>query len=88
MAIVKSPDSSKQITLSVDGFIGCALDSAKSAAVKAPAPKARVMKGHQAQITLAMLVDLLERANAMAYRFSISRAAFMKQAIFRVVELK
>lgn len=71
MVIVKRPDSSKQITLSVDGFIG-----------DAPAPKARVMKGHQAQITLAMFVDLLERANAMTDRFSISRAVLMKQAFF------
>ncbi len=86
MAIVKRPDSNKQNSKSVDDFIGGAPDSVKPAAVEAPAPKARVMKGQQAQITLALPVDLLERANAMADRLSISRAAFMKMAITRAVE--
>jgi predicted DNA-binding protein len=44
------------------------------------------MKGHQAQITLALPPELLERANAMADQLSISRAAFMKMAIIRAVE--
>jgi hypothetical protein len=86
MAIVKRPQPNNQNSKSVEDFIGGAPDSGKPAAVEAPAPKARVMKGHQAQITLALPVDLLERANAMADKLSISRAAFMKQAISRAVE--
>lgn len=83
MAIVKRPQTSNQNSKTVDNFIGGAPDSVTAAA---PAPKARVMKGHQAQITLALPVDLLERANAMADQLSISRAAFMKMAITRAVD--
>ena len=86
MAIVKRPQTNNQNTKSVDDFIGGAPDSVQAAKVAAPAHKARVMKGHQAQITLALPVDLLERANAMADKLSISRAAFMKQAITRAVD--
>jgi hypothetical protein len=83
MAIVKRPQTN---TKTVDDFIGGAPDSVQAAKAAAPAQKARVMKGHQAQITLALPVDLLERANAMADQLSISRAAFMKMAITRAVE--
>jgi hypothetical protein len=83
MAIVKRPQPSSK---TVEDFIGRAPDSVKPAEAAAPAHKARVMKGHQAQITLALPVDLLERANAMADQLSISRAAFMKMAITRAVE--
>lgn len=89
MAIVKRPPTGAQSTKSVEDFIGGAPDHVKPSAapkLEARAPKARVMKGHQAQITLALPVDLLERANAMADHLSISRAAFLKMAITRAVE--
>jgi predicted DNA-binding protein len=46
----------------------------------------RAMKGKQAQITLTLPPELLERVNQKAERLSISRAAFMKMAITRAVE--
>ena len=95
MAIVKRPPVTTQSTKSVDDFISGAPDAVASAPAVvatpaapavAPAPKSRVMKGKQAQITLTIPVDLLERAHAMADHLSISRAAFMKMAITRAVE--
>jgi hypothetical protein len=87
MAIVKRPPTPAQNTKSVDDFISGAPDAvASAAAAEAPAPKSRVMKGNQAQITLTIPVDLLDRASAMADHLSISRAAFMKMAISRAVE--
>lgn len=97
MAIVKRPPKPipAQNTKSVDDFISGAPDAVASApAVTAtpaaqaetPTPKSRVMKGNQAQITLTIPVDLLDRASAMADYLSISRAAFMKMAITRAVE--
>ena len=91
MAIVKRPPTPAQNTKSVDDFISGAPDAvaaapAVTAAAEAPAPKSRVMKGNQAQITLTIPVDLLDRASAMADHLSISRAAFMKMAITRAVE--
>lgn len=49
-------------------------------------PSKRAMKGRQAQITLTLPPELLERVNQRAERLSISRAAFMKMAITRAVE--
>lgn len=49
-------------------------------------PPQRAMKGKQAQITLTLPPELLERVNQKAERLSISRAAFMKMAITRAVE--
>lgn len=94
MAIVKRPLSSVENTKSIEEFIRGAPDAntAAPAAVapaqvaEKPAPKARLMKGNQAQITLTIPVDLLERAGDMARQLSITRAAFMKLAISRAVE--
>jgi hypothetical protein len=86
MAIVKRPQPNKQNTQAVDAFIGGAPDSVKPAEAAAPAPKSRVMKGRQAQITLTLPLELLEKANMMADQLSISRAGFMKMAISRAVE--
>jgi hypothetical protein len=86
MAIVKRPQPAKQNTQAVDDFIGGAPDSTTPAKAAAPAPKSRVMKGRQAQITLTLPLELLEKANMMADQLSISRAGFMKMAISRAVE--
>jgi predicted transcriptional regulator len=43
------------------------------------------MKGHQAQITFALPLELLDKVDDMAEGLSISRAAFIKQALTRAV---
>lgn len=45
----------------------------------------RKMAGNQAQITFALPPDLLDRVDQMAGSLSISRAAFIKQALTRAV---
>ena len=84
MAVVKRPQ-----TKSVDDFIKGAPDApevaAPAAAVADEAIK-RVMLGKQAQISLAMPLELLARIDEQAARLSISRAAYIKQAVSRAVE--
>lgn len=85
MSIVKRPGKK-----SVEDFIKGAPDSVPAAA--APAAEVadetikRVMLGKQAQISLAMPLDLLARIDEQAARLSISRAAYIKQAVSRAVE--
>lgn len=89
MAIVKRPQ-----TKSVDAFISGAPDALPGATERAAAPAAavveetikRVMLGKQAQISLAMPLELLARIDEQAARLSISRAAYIKQAMSRAVE--
>jgi hypothetical protein len=84
MAIVKRPQ-----TKSVDAFISGAPDSVHAAAEPAAAVAEetikRVMLGKQAQISLAMPLELLARIDEQAARLSISRAAYIKQAVSRAV---
>jgi hypothetical protein len=95
MAIVKRPPTPAQNTKSVDDFISGAPDAVASApavtatpaaAAEAPAPRSRVMKGNQAQITFTLPLELLEKVNKAADQLSLSRAGFMKMAISRAVE--
>jgi hypothetical protein len=85
MAIVKRPPNK-----SVEDFIKGAPDSVPAAAAPAAAVAdetiKRVMLGKQAQISLAMPLDLLTRIDEQAARLSISRAAYIKQAVSRAVE--
>jgi hypothetical protein len=85
MSIVKRPPKK-----SVDDFIKGAPDSVPSAAAPAAAVAdetiKRVMLGKQAQISLAMPLYLLARIDEQAVRLSISRAAYIKQAVSRAVE--
>lgn len=62
-------------------------DTAAVAAVKIPAASGhpRKMAGKQAQITLALPPELLDKVDHMANSLSISRAAFIKQALTRAV---
>ena len=71
--------------LNPDDFLKGAPDAAHSGPEPVAAFTGR-MQGNQAQITLAMPSDLLAKAAAAAKKLSISRAAFMKQAIARAVE--
>ncbi len=68
-------------------FIGGAPEAAPAAADAQPAArKKRIkMKGHQAQITFALPIELLDKVDDMAMGLSISRAAFIKQALTRAV---
>jgi hypothetical protein len=91
MIAIKRPALTAQKTKSVGDIISGASDAVAvtvtpAAASEAPAPRSRVMKGNQAQITLTIPLDLLERASAIADKLSISRAGFMKMAISRAVE--
>jgi hypothetical protein len=73
---------------SVDDFIKGGSDEAAPTAAVAVADETikRVMLGKQAQISLAMPLDLLTRIDEQAARLSISRAAYIKQAVSRAVE--
>jgi hypothetical protein len=74
--IVKCPPitvpAPARFTKSIEDFINGAPDAA------AYASKSRVMTVNQAQITLTIPLDLLDRASAVAARLSISLAAFIK----------
>jgi hypothetical protein len=67
-------------------FIAGAPDAAP-AVTAAPATPAhpRKMAGKQAQITFALPPELLDKVDNMAGSLSISRAAFIKQALTRAV---
>jgi len=68
-------------------FIAGAPDAAPAAADVPPATRTKriKMKGHQAQITFALPIELLDKVDDMAVSLSISRAAFIKQALSRAV---
>ena len=68
-------------------FIGGAPDATPAAADAPPAARTKrlKMKGHQAQITFALPLELLDKVDDMAEGLSISRAAFIKQALTRAV---
>ena len=85
MAIVKLPQK-----ISADDFIKGAPDAAPEMAAPAAAVAdetiKRVMLGKQAQISLAMPLELLAMIDDQAARLSISRTAYIKQAVRRAVE--
>lgn len=59
--------------------------AAKVTTAVAPAHP-RKMAGKQAQITFALPPELLDKVDNMANSLSISRAAFIKQALTRAVQ--
>ena len=65
-------------------FISGAPDAAP-AAPAAPAAASKVVRGKQLQITFALPAELLMKVDAAADSLSISRAAFIKQALTRAV---
>lgn len=85
MAIVKLPQK-----ILADDFANGASDAspeeATLAAVVADEAIKRVMLGKQAQISLAMPLELLAMFEDQAARLSISRTAYTKQAVSRAVE--
>ena len=68
-------------------FIAGAPDAAPAAVESPPASRTKRIKmiGHQAQITFALPIELLDKVDDMAVSLSISRAAFIKQALTRAV---
>jgi hypothetical protein len=68
-------------------FIAGAPDAAPAVTAAPPAAPAhpRKMAGKQAQITFALPPELLDKVDNMANSLSISRAAFIKQALTRAV---
>lgn len=68
-------------------FIAGAPDAAPAVTTAPPATPAhpRKMAGNQAQITFALPPELLDKVDNMANSLSISRAAFIKQALTRAV---
>lgn len=93
MAITKPPKKPTPPTAAAPGKV----DEAALARIVAGAPDAtpeerraatkhtRKMAGNQAQITFALPPELLDRVDNMAESLSISRAAFIKQALTRAV---
>ena len=84
MAIVKRPQT-KSVDSFIDGAPNAALEEAEPAAAVAEEAIKRVMLGKQAQISLAMPLELLAKVDEQAHKLSISRAAFIKQALSRAV---
>lgn len=86
MTIQRKPKAAtKPSTLDPADFLRGAPDAEKASSAPV-APFAGRMQGNQAQITLAMPSDLLDKAGAAAKKLAISRAAFIKQAISRAVD--
>jgi hypothetical protein len=79
-----APAAKKVDEAALAKFIGGAPD-ASPAEKNMDAPHARKMAGKQAQITFALPPDLLDKVDNMAGSLSISRAAFIKQALTRAV---
>lgn len=69
---------------SADAFINAAPDASATQSASATV-KTHRMTGKQVAISLALPPDLLSKVDEAARTLSISRAAFMKQAISRAV---
>jgi hypothetical protein len=79
MGITRRPD-----TKSADDFINAAPDASAPKPTSKPAKTNRV-KGNQVAITFTLPPELLAKINDTADSLSISRAAFIKQALTRAV---
>ncbi len=79
MGITRRPASR-----SADDFINSAPDAAATQSAL-PTVKTHRLTGKQVAISLALPPDLLSKVDVAARTLSISRAAFMKQAISRAV---
>ena len=90
MAITKRPAAATAKPsldqAAADRFISGAPDAAP-ATTPAPAavPRSKVVVGNQLQVTFALPADLLVKVDQAAENLSISRAAFIKQALTRAV---
>lgn len=90
MAITKRPPATSTKPAidpaAADRFIGGAPDAAPAATpAAAPVARSKVVVGKQLQVTFALPADLLVKVDQAAENLSISRAAFIKQALTRAV---
>ncbi len=91
MAITKRPPvPSKKAALdpaAADRFISGAPDAAPApAAAPAVVARSNIVRGKQVQINFALPPELLVKVDQAAGELSISRAAFIKQALTRAVQ--
>lgn len=87
MALTKRPASTMKPPVdpaAADRFISGAPDAAPAAAAP-QAPRSNVARGKQVQVSLALPPELLVKVDQAADDLSISRAAFIKQALSRAV---
>jgi hypothetical protein len=84
----KKPDApaSRQVDEAALARIVAAAPDATAAEKKAAPAHGRKMAGNQAQISFALPVELLNKVDEAASALSISRAAFIKQALARAVQ--
>ena len=87
MAITKRPTTKPAIDpAAADRFIGGAPDAAPATApASAAVARSNVVKGKQVQVTFSLPPELLVKVDETADGLSISRAAFIKQALTRAV---
>ena len=89
MAITRRPPAAaKKATVdqaAAERFIKGAPDAAPAQAAQPAAAASTIVKGHQVQISFALPPELLIKVDAAADSLSISRAAFIKQALSRAV---
>ena len=90
MAITKRPAAATAKPAldpaAADRFISGAPDASPVAAPPAaPVARSKVVEGNQLQVTFALPADLLVKVDQAAENLSISRAAFIKQALARAV---
>ena len=90
MAITARPTSQSPKTpvsqAAIDKFIGSAPDAAPAQAVVSTAKVfSGTLRGKQAPITFTLPPELLAKVDEQAHKLSISRAAFIKQALSRAV---
>lgn len=87
MSIVKRPDTSTKPALNqaaAKRFIDGAPDAAQSGTPAAAQTK--TLRGKQVAINFALPPELLAKVDRAADELSISRAAFIKQALTRAVQ--
>ncbi len=89
MAITRRPSHTAAKPAIDPGAAERFIKGAPDAAIVAPAAPAeaasKVVKGHQVQISFALPAELLNKVDAASDSLSISRAAFIKQALSRAV---
>lgn len=83
----KKPDAltTRQVDEAALARIVAAAPDATDEEKKAAPKHGRVMAGKQAQISFALPIELLNKVDEAAGSLSISRAAFIKQALTRAV---
>jgi hypothetical protein len=89
MAITRRPQPANGTpaadTSAAERFISGAPDAAPGKAKPVIEARSKVVKGNQVQVSFALPAELLVKVDQTADSLSISRAAFIKQALTRAV---